>query len=114
MSQQNVELVKRAIVAAVSVPPDADAVATLMHRLAAIAETDACWQSWRQDIERVLDAGENGVVVFLRLVAVRRQSGAPVDFPWAMVVTLSDGKIASSQVFLDRSRALKAVGLSGL
>jgi ketosteroid isomerase-like protein len=60
----------------------------------------------------VLDAGENGVVVFLRLIAVGRQSGAPVDFPWAMVVTLSDGKIASSQVFLERSCALEAARLA--
>jgi ketosteroid isomerase-like protein len=105
-----VEIVKRAIEAAVSVPPDADALATFMHQLEAIAETDASWQSWRQDIERVLDAGENGVLVFLRLVAVGRQSGAPVDFPWAMAVTLSDGKIAFSQVFLDRSRALESAG----
>jgi ketosteroid isomerase-like protein len=30
-----------------------------------------------------------------------------------MAVTLRDGKIASSQVFLDRSRALEAVGLAG-
>jgi hypothetical protein len=48
--------------------------------LVAIAETGAAWQSWRQELERVLDAGENGVVVFLRLVAVGRQSGLPWTF----------------------------------
>src|SRR2546427_5196745 len=132
MSQENVEIVKRAIAASVSEPPDADALAILMDPdhvlatdwgvetktyhgvpgyLASIAETDASWQSWRQDIERILDAGENGVLVFMRLVAIGRQSGGPVDFPWAMAVTLRDGKIASSQAFLDRRRALEAMGL---
>ena len=133
MSEENVEIVQRAIAASVSEPPDADALATLMHPdhvlttdwgveaktyhgvpgyLASIAESGASWRSWRQDTERILDAGENGVLVFMRLVAVGRQSGAPVDFPWAVAVTLRDGKLASSQAFLDRDEALKAVGLA--
>jgi ketosteroid isomerase-like protein len=133
MSEENVEIVRRAIAASVSEPPDADALAALMHPehvlttdwgveteayhgvrgyLASIAETGAPWQSWRQEIERMLDAGENRVVVFARLVAVGRQSAAPVEDPWAMTVTLRDGKITSSQVFLDRDEALDAAGLS--
>jgi ketosteroid isomerase-like protein len=133
MSRENVELVKQAIAASVSEPPDADALAALMHPdhvlttdwgveaktyhgvrgyLASIAETGASWQSWRQEIECILDARENGVLVFMRLVAVGRHSGAPVDFPWAMAVTLRDGKVTSSQAFLDRDEALEAVGLA--
>jgi len=129
---ENVEIVTRAIAASVSQPPDADALAALLHPdhvlttdwgvesktylgvpgfLAAIAATGASRQSWRQEIERVLDGGESGVLVFMRLVAVGRHSGAPVDFPWAMAVTLRDGRLTSAQAFLDRSRALQAVGL---
>jgi ketosteroid isomerase-like protein len=132
LSRENLEIVRLAIAASVSEPPDADALGTLMHPdhvlttdwgiettsyhgvrgfLAAIAETGASWQSYRQEIERILDAGENGVLVFMRLVAAGRHSGAPVDFPWAMVVTLRDAKAISSQAFLDRDEALKAVGL---
>jgi len=128
-----VEIVKRVFAASVSEPPDADALAALMHPdhvlrtnwgveaktyhgvrgyLASIAETRASWQSLRQEMERILDAGENGVLVFVRLVATGRQSGAPVDFPWAMAVRLRDSKVTSSQVFLDRAEALKAAGLA--
>jgi len=132
MSQENVEVVRRAIAASVSESPDADTLADLMHPdhvlttdwgvetttyhgipayLASIVETNAPWQSWQQATERILDAGEKGVVLFMRLVAVGRESGAPVQTPWAMVVTLRDGKIASSQAYLDRDAALKVVGL---
>jgi ketosteroid isomerase-like protein len=51
-------------------------------------------------------------VLFMRLVAVGRESGAPVETHWAMAVTLRDGKIASSRAFLDRDEALKALGLA--
>jgi hypothetical protein len=29
----------------------------------------AAWDTWQQDVERVIDAGENGVVALLRLTA---------------------------------------------
>jgi ketosteroid isomerase-like protein len=132
VSQENVEIVKRAIAASASDPPDADALRALMHSdhvlttdwgvetatyhgvngfLASIADAGAPWQSWRQETERILDAGDRGVVAFMRLIAVGRQSGARVENPWAMVVTLRDGKIASARAYLDRDAALKAAGI---
>ena len=100
MSQENVEIVKRAIAASVSEPPDADALAILMDPdhvlatdwgvetktyhgvpgyLASIAETGASWQSWRQEIERILDVGENGVLV---CSCAWSRSGGRAGLPW--------------------------------
>jgi ketosteroid isomerase-like protein len=79
----------------------------------AMADLDAAWQEWRQEVEDVLDAGEEGVVVLVRLKARGSESGVPVDQPWAMVITLRDGKLIASRSFLDRRRALEAAGLTG-
>jgi ketosteroid isomerase-like protein len=132
MSRENVDIVRRAITASVSEPPDADALAALMHPdhvlatdwgvekatyrgvqgyLTAMADAGAPWESYRQETERILDAGDKGVLVFMRLVATGRQSGAPVEYPWAMAVTLRDGKVVSSEAFLDLYAARKAMGL---
>jgi ketosteroid isomerase-like protein len=72
----------------------------------------ASWQEWRQEVDDVLDAKEKGVVVLLRLIARGRESGAPVDQPWAMVIALRDGQLVTSRTFLDRDRALTFAGLS--
>jgi ketosteroid isomerase-like protein len=72
---------------------------------------DAAWQEWRQEVEEVLDAGDAGVVVLVRLKARGRGSDVPVDQPWAMVIRLRDGRLISTHTFLDRDAALKAVGL---
>jgi ketosteroid isomerase-like protein len=133
VSRENVEIVRRAIVAGLmSEPPDvqtltevldADAVLTTdwgvggtEHRgvqgtLAAVAEMNAVWDSWQQEVERVLDAGDKGVVALLRFRAKGRESAVPVESPWAMVMTLRNGRIVSSTVFLTHDGALKAVGL---
>jgi ketosteroid isomerase-like protein len=134
MSQENVEIVRRAIAASTSRPPDVMTVNALYDRdhvlisdwgvegsryvgvagyVEAIAELDAAWQHWRQEVEDVLDAGDDRVVALVRLKAVGRESGAPVDQPWAMVVTLRDGRLVQSHTFLDRDRALADAGLAG-
>jgi ketosteroid isomerase-like protein len=134
MSRENVEIVRRAMAARWARPePDLETVNALYHadhvlttdwgaveRKAyrgaegyrdATADMNAAWQDWQQEVERLIDAGENGVVAFVRLTAHGRESGAPVDRLWAMVVKLCDGKIAASQAFVEPSEALKAVGL---
>jgi ketosteroid isomerase-like protein len=131
VSEENVEIVRRAI-AATTEPPDVETLHEVLdpnhvlttdwgvdkhvHHgvqgyLAAIAEITAAWDSWQQEVERVLDAGENVVVALLLLNARGKASGVPVRFPWAMVVTLRGGRMATSRVFLDQGQALKAVGL---
>jgi len=52
------------------------------------------------------------VVALMRLRAVGRESSAPVDWPWALVVTIRDGRIVESHTFVDRERALEVAGAS--
>jgi ketosteroid isomerase-like protein len=132
VSQENVEIVRRAIFASITVPPDVVTLNALLepshvlttdwgadqHQhlgvrgyLEAISEMVAAWDPWRQEVERIIDARENGVVALLLLNARGKESGVPVRFPWAMVVTLRGGRMATSRVFLDQGQALKAVGL---
>jgi ketosteroid isomerase-like protein len=132
MSQKNVEIVRQAIAASIAVPPDLETLNAALdpdhvlttdwgadqHQylgvqgwLEAIAEMVAAWEPWEQEVERVIDAGENGVVALLLLNARGKESGVPVRFPWAMVVTLRGGRMATSRVFLDQDQALKAMGL---
>jgi ketosteroid isomerase-like protein len=68
------------------------------------------WSEWRFEPERFIDADDR-VVVFQRVVATGNVSGLPVEMRSALVVTVSDGRIAAGRVFRDRSEALKAVGL---
>jgi ketosteroid isomerase-like protein len=132
VSEENVQTVRRAIAASVAVPPDVDTLNALLdpnHVLStdwgadqrqhlgvrgyldAIAELVAAWDTWQQEVERVIDAGENGVVALLRLTARGKESGVPVRSPWAMVVTLRGSRMTTSRVFLDQGQALKTVGL---
>jgi ketosteroid isomerase-like protein len=133
VSQENVEIVRRAIAASTSEPPDVETLRAILdpehvlitdwgvekgrHQgvegyLAAIGEMEAAWNSLTQEVERVLDAGERGVVVLMRLKARGKESGAAVENPWAMVVVLRDGRIVTSRAFLQQDEALKAVGLT--
>jgi ketosteroid isomerase-like protein len=132
MSQENVEIVRRGIAASVSEPPDVETLRSILdpaHVLitdwgvekdrhvgvegfvAAIAEMQDPWASLTQEVERVLDAGERGVVVLMRAKARGKESGADVENPWAMVVVLRGGMVTTSRVFLRQDDALKAVGL---
>jgi ketosteroid isomerase-like protein len=132
MSHENLRAVQRAIAASIAEPPDAEELKLVLDPnhvlttnwgvdkrtfhgvdgyLASITEMDAAWRSLHQEVERVIDAGDKGVVVLLRLRASGKQSGAPVDFAWAMLTELAGGKITASRAFLDQDQALKAAGL---
>jgi len=56
------------------------------------------------DAERVLT--EN------RAAGRFRGTGIPLDFPWASVITVRDGKVVRAIGYFSRSQALEAVGLS--
>jgi ketosteroid isomerase-like protein len=132
VSQENVEVVRQAVRASTAQPPDFATVNALYHPdhvltsdwgvegrsyhgasgfAEAIADLNAAWQEWRQEVDEIRDAGGDDVVVLVRLVARGRESGALVEQPWAMVITVSGGKLIASRTFLDRHRALEAVGL---
>jgi ketosteroid isomerase-like protein len=134
MSQENVDVVRRAWEAAANEPPDWSVAAALYHPqhvlesqwggvnntayrgaqgyqefLADLRET---WQDWQQELDEVIDAGGDSVVVAARLVAKGKQSATPVNQTYGVVFTLDRGRIVRTQAFLTLQEALEAVGPS--
>jgi ketosteroid isomerase-like protein len=128
-----VEIVRLAMTAAATQPPDLQTVNALYHPdhvltsdwgiegktyrgargfAEAVTDMNATWQEWRQEVDEVLDAGENGVVALMRLVARGRESGAPVEQTSAYAITLRDGKLIATRTFHDRDRAFEFAGLA--
>ena len=68
------------------------------------------WTVFRFEPEHFIDAGDQ-VVVFIHVVAEGGASGVATDRKTAHVWRVRDGRLASIQIHLDRSRALEAVGL---
>ena len=71
---------------------------------------DEIWIDWDFEAERFFDAG-NQVAVFVRTSGTAKQSGAAVEISVAHVLTLRDGRVTRTEVFLDRHEALDAVEL---
>jgi hypothetical protein len=69
---------------------------------------------FRLVLERVEPLGPNRVLAFLRATVSGRASGIPAaaEAPTANIYDLTDGRIRSIRIFLDRREALEAVGLS--
>jgi hypothetical protein len=131
VSEENVEIVRRAI-ASTTEPPDVETlheVLDLNHvlttdwgvdkpvhhgvqgYLAAVAEITAAWDSWQQEVER--RSRRRGKWRGRPLASKRtrqgeRRSGA---VPLGNGRDLRGGRMATSRVFLDQGQALKAVGL---
>jgi ketosteroid isomerase-like protein len=68
------------------------------------------WESWNVEVERVIDAGGDHVVVFIRETG-RSISGLDMDERHGELYTVRDGKIVRRQGFSDPDEALEAVGL---
>jgi ketosteroid isomerase-like protein len=64
----------------------------------------------RVEVEDMLDLGER-VLAFVRFRGRAHSSGIPLDLFVAHVWTFRGERIAAQDVYLDRSEALKAVGL---
>ena len=134
MSQENVELVRRAWEAASSKPPDWPVLNELYHpdhvlesdwgainntayRGASgfrdsLADQDQAWGEWKSELRDLIDAGGETVVVEARLVARGRQSAIPIDRVFGVLVTVQRGKIVRTRAFDSVQEALEAVGLS--
>jgi len=65
----------------------------------------------RVDVNDVIDAG-NQVLVSVTVRGHGRQSGAAASWDLWQVWTIRDGKFVRGQAFTDRTEALEAVGLS--
>jgi ketosteroid isomerase-like protein len=134
MSQESVEIVRRAFEAATRKPePDLETLSELAHPehdmttdygamgadsfvgiqgfRKALTEFDTDWGQWHQELDEFLDAGDDAVVVLGHLVAQGQSSGIPVEGDWAALVKLREGQIASTRFFLNRDEALEAAGL---
>jgi ketosteroid isomerase-like protein len=131
MSQENVEIVRRAFEAATRKPaPDLETLSELAHPdhemttdygamgadsfvgiqgfRKALTEFDTDWGQWHQELDEFLEAGDDAVVVLGHLVAQGQSSGIPVEGDWAALVKLLEGQITSTRFFLNRDAALEA------
>jgi ketosteroid isomerase-like protein len=62
--------------------------------------------------EEVLDLGDDRVIAVQHATGRAKASGVQTDIRYAVVYTLRDGKIVRGREYIDRNRALEAVGLS--
>ncbi len=93
MSQENVDLVRRAV-AAVNA-----------------RDIDRYLADFRLDIERVEAIDEDRVLAFLHLTASGRTTGIPTPADTTNLYDVVDGKISRIRIFLDRQEGLEAAGL---
>jgi ketosteroid isomerase-like protein len=73
-------------------------------------EVEETWEYLRAVIEEVRDLGDR-VLLLGHMEGRGKASGAPVHTPVAEVMDFRDGKLSRDRVFLDHADALKAVGL---
>ncbi len=130
MSQENVEVVKRAVAAVNErdidgylacctedvqlITPIAEVAGAYDGRegirrfFADIADTGP---DFKITVERLEAVGANRVLALMRVTATGRASGIPTDAATGNVYDLADGKIKVIRIFADRNQALEAAGL---
>ncbi len=130
MSQENVEILLRAVAAinAREVPEHLLAPDFRIENVST-AVTDKTYhgsegaRQWMSDFFDVLgedarheaepiEVGDDYVVSKLRIVGRGSSSGAPVDMRWYGVMWIREGKITRAVGYPNRRQALEAVGLS--
>jgi ketosteroid isomerase-like protein len=75
-----------------------------------MAESDTTFEQFRVEPEQFRDVGDD-VLMLAHLYARGRGSGVEVDSPLAWICTLRDGKIVRQHGYLNPDEALEAVGL---
>ena len=71
------------------------------------------FESFRIDLERVIDAGDR-VVSLVRQIGRTKTGGVEIETSAAAVWTIRDGKLTRVEFHLDRNAALRAAGLANL
>jgi ketosteroid isomerase-like protein len=61
--------------------------------------------------ERFFDVDGGRVLVFVRVSATGKGSGAPVEIPAAHEFTIRDGRVVRFKAYANRTEALEAAGL---
>jgi ketosteroid isomerase-like protein len=74
-----------------------------------VSDTRETWKNYRQELEEIVDLGEN-VVVVLRVSARGGGSGVPVAQELAVVWTFEDERPVRARSFTSRAEALEAAG----
>jgi ketosteroid isomerase-like protein len=134
MSQENVEIVRRAVEAFTR--QDFDALASLCHEdfefVSVLTAVDAgeatyrgrdtwreysermseTWDDWRVEDLRVFDGGDDRIAAIFRLRGTGKQSGVPVDREVGAAYRIRDEKLWRMRSYSTAREALKAAGLS--
>jgi uncharacterized protein len=132
MSQENVEIVRRAVEAILRgdwqqaahlLDPDAEGHGTVgglsegevlrgvtQFRQSFEQEDAEAWDERRLEAERFIDAGDC-VVVPLHEFRRGKGSGVEMETDTAMVYEVRDGRVVGIQGYMDRGEALQAAGL---
>jgi hypothetical protein len=77
---------------------------------AAWLEWTSAFESYRIDLERMIDAGDR-VVSLVRMVGRTKTGGVEVEAPGAAVWTVVEGRLQRAEFHLDREAALRSAGL---
>ena len=134
MSQQNVEIVRRAFQAAFCKPPDFDtmdalyrpdhAFVSLIQRIEGgvaeggrgyrdwLAENDESWERWDVELEQVRSIDGDRVLVDSTFTGISKRGRVPVKQSSTAIVTVRDRKIARTELYSSAEQALEAAGLS--
>ena len=134
MSQENVEIARRAFEAAGRQPkPDFDTVNALFHpdhELVSLVSfrrgelqgaegfrdfltsMDEAYGSWEMEIEEARALDEERVLLVMRVRAEGKRSGVPVEQQIAIVMTIREGRVVRSETYPSAAEALEAAGLS--
>jgi ketosteroid isomerase-like protein len=135
VSQENVEIVRRAHEAGNSKPkPDFATLNALFHpdhefvaRITAVegqsfsgaqgfrefgARQDEAWESWEATIEGLTEIDDDRVLVVLVFKARSRIGGVPMEDRFAYVSTLRSGKIIRTETYSSPEQALETIELS--
>jgi ketosteroid isomerase-like protein len=70
------------------------------------------FEDWSIQVERVIDAGEDRVVVLTRQSGTGHASGVPVELNLGQVWELEEGRITRARNYFTHAEALEAAGLS--
>jgi ketosteroid isomerase-like protein len=137
MSQENVEIVRRAIGAMTQDAADDEARAASVQRLAAGIEFEedprfpeartyrgrvevlsyfndfvSQFKHYVFDVEDLLASGTDDVLCYLHIHGRGKGSSAEFDVRAGWIFTVREGEVVRIRAYLDRREALEAVGLS--
>jgi ketosteroid isomerase-like protein len=70
------------------------------------------FDDWSLQIERQIDAGDDRVVSLMHQSGTGKQSGVPVDLDFGQIHELKDGHVIRIRVYPSHAEALEAAGLS--